>query len=425
MTFGVILLWAYVSLEANMYFTYRRSLKKCETRLRTASSPPPDVSDNVMKQLQVMPRIRTFYRDLFGASDHTEIKYGNIENLFVHTIGATSQAVVKYMIKLAEKQLNHKFEKGYNNALQHTYCKEDDVVRGRYIPALLTSSLISLKFVCDWYIGRQFNRVNKEHAVYWIFDKGMLSKAKRVLIFMCGIGIGPITYLNLVSQFKDIYDVIIMVEIKWISFHIRADPVADSVLIEDIGLFVTEYLHNQKLGCYCLNPDKCDSFAFQDSSLQNQSEQCNNYAHKVASIPCDVMMHSGGALYFRRLIEKIRFSNKILIEPACFLDGSSTATLQLYSYKSRNPLFQYPLIKNLPKLLDIAECVLQTDTPMDSAFLILSQQDKLFNPVPCAHFMERFHPSVEIFFVENSGHGDAVALHHLMTAAIIKKKIGC
>jgi hypothetical protein len=39
--------------------------------------------------------------------------------------------------------------------------------------------------------------------------------------------------------------------------------------------------------------------------------------------------------------------------------------------------------------------------------------------------MERFHPSVEIFFVENSGHGDAVALHHLMTAAIIKKKIGC
>ena len=370
-----------------------------------------------------MPRIRTFYRDLFGASHHTEIKYSNIEQLFIHTIGTTSQAVISSMIRQAEYQIGHTFEPGYNDKLQHTYCREDRVVRARYIPAVFTSPLILAKYLCDCYVNYYYQRINSTHAVYWVHNRGRGKLTNRVLVFMCGIGIGPITYFNLMGHFLEAYDIIIMVEIKWISFHISSEPVADTVLIQDVTDFFTDFLYQQQLGCS--NPN------VSSTEKRSDARNCSNTENKsdsprltTALCPCDIMMHSGGALYFRRLIQKIHFRYKILIEPACFLGGSSTATLQLYTYSTYNPLFQFPLIKNLPKLLDIAECVLQTNTPMDNAFLILSQDDSLFNPIPCAQFMAKFHPAVEIYFIENSGHGGAVATHHQQTARIILKKVG-
>jgi hypothetical protein len=435
-SWGVISLWTYLSLEANLFLIYRRSIRKCKERLQASSPVPPHVSNDLVKQLKVMPRIRTFFRDLFGAAHHTDIKYKNIENLFIHTIGITSQAVISYMIRLAEQQLDHAFAEGNNDALQHTYCKEDQVIRARYVPAFLTSPLIFAKCVCDWYTNLYFERVNTPHVVYWIQDKGQGRSSNRVLLFICGIGIGPITYFNLIQQFVDVYDVIIMVEIKWISFHINTDPVADMVLIQDIASFVAGYLHKRHLGCYYHYPFDNSSSSRCSDDVEPLLQSCcdsfyhnNHHSHTARSsppsCPCDVMMHSGGALYFRRLIEKLNFRYKILIEPACFLGGSSTATLQLYTYHTINPLFQFPLIKNLPKLLDITECVLQTDTPMNNTFLILSQQDTLFDPIPCAQFMSKFHPNVEIYFVENSSHGGAVATHYLQTANIILKKLGC
>lgn len=435
------------------------------------------MTENIVQQLQVMPRIRTFYRDLFGASDHTEIKYSNIEQLFIHTIGTTSEAVISYMIRQAEREIGHTFEPGYNDTLQHTYCREDRVIRARYVPAVFTSPLIFAKFMCDWYVRRYYERIDSPHAVYWVHNRGRGKHTNRVLVFMCGIGIGPITYFNLMAQFLDAYDIIIMVEIKWISFHISSEPVADVVLIQDVAHFITEFLHKQHLGCFyqytsaqshstCSSstdatgncgdaggsnnndtshdlPSCCVNYHhIQSSSLNSSRHQAETETKEetetvklksdnkttqsvpVPLCPCDIMMHSGGALYFRRLIKKLNFRYKILIEPACFLGGSSTATLQLYTYNTFNPLFQFPLIKNLPKLLDIAECVLQTNTPMENAFLILSQDDSLFNPIPCAQFMAAFHPNVEIYFIENSGHGGAVANHYLQTADIILKKIG-
>ena len=295
-SWGSIVLWVYCSLEAHLFFVYRRCIKKCEKRLKTADSPPQEVSMNVVKQLQVMPRIRTFYRDLFGASHHTEIKYGNIEKLFIHTIGTTSQTLIKYMIRLAEMQLSHTFEEGYNEELEHTYCKEDQVVRGRYMPALVTSSIITLKFFCDWYVRQYYQRIDTSHAVYWVCNECCDKKARRALLFMCGIGIGPITYFNLVQKFRHIYDVIIMVEIKWISFHVSSEPVADGILINDITHFVCEYLHKLNLGCYYAVGINKNPIQVEKCCMKYHHNRKNYVESDNGSCPCDMMMHSGGAV---------------------------------------------------------------------------------------------------------------------------------
>jgi hypothetical protein len=298
------------------------------------------------------------------------------------------------MIEYLEKKLEYEFENGYNENLQHTYCREDNIVRSVYIPAIFKSPLVSLKFSLDFILRFDYERISKDNMVYWIrnidnINNTDLSVKKKVLIFMCGIGIGPIIYYYFLKNFYEIYDTIIICEIKWISFHLNAEPIQDSILISDISDFLNNHLGHLK-----------------------------NY-----SLP-DLMAHSGGALYFRRLLDKMKFNNQILIEPACFLSGSSTATRQIYTYKTYNPLFQHPLIKNLPKLCDIAESVLLTDTKLENVMCILSENDSLFNPIPIMEFMTNFHPHVKVFTIENSSHGDAIAKNRDITSKIILKQFG-
>ena len=180
-----------------------------------------------------------------------------------------------------------------------------------------------------------------------------------------------------------------MVEIKWISFHLEAYPVEDRIIISDVTAFLPVYLTRYET---------------------------------VAQT--DIMAHSGGALYFRRLLELVSFTNKILIEPACFLSGCSTATKQIYTYYTLNPLFLDPLVKNLPKLLDITETIILSNTKLDNTMVVLSAEDPLFQPTHIMAFIEKYHPHVTVYVLPNSAHGDAILRYTAQTVAIIKKHLG-
>lgn len=410
----------YIVLEHKVYLLHKKAIAKCHGRLKDsqiAYTIPNDVSDDVFKQIATMPRVKTFIRDLFGCKHHTDIKYGNLVNLFRHTVGV-AQPMIDYAVNLLEKEFCHKFEEGFNEKLNHTYCREDDVIRSIYVPFFLTGPLLALKYICDLYVGLDYFKVETRHIVYWIKYTSQYSaggtasysdgnKKFRIMVMLCGIGIGPITYHKFMRYFESNYDIIIMCEIKWLSFHLSADPAEDSTVIDELSVF--------------LKDGACGTPIFPN---------CSSPPPTVGNIRCairhssqDIMMHSGGALYFRRLIKNVSFRKKFLIEPACFLSGSSTATLQIFSYRTLNPLFQYPLVKNLSKLLDITECVLQTKTPMENTFVILSEGDSLFDPVPCLKFLQLHHPTVKSFVLPNSNHGLAVGLYAEQTASIILNNI--
>ena len=281
---------------------------------------------------------------------------------------------------------------GINPKLHHAYSRDDQEVRGLYMPALLKAPILLLKWTFDCFVNMDYEKIVTPNVIYWIhYRKDVKSQRiiNRVLLFMCGIGIGPITYRFLLQHFHTIFDRIIMVEIKWISFHLRAYPVEDRVLIGDICCFIPTFLQRFK-----------------------------------SNAQMDIMAHSGGALYFRRLLELLPFENKILIKPACFLSGCSTATKQIYTYYTLNPLFLDPLVKNLPKLLDITETVILSSTKLDNTIVILSAEDTLFQPAHIMAFIEKYHPHVKAFVLPKSSHGDAVLKYTLQTALIIKKYLG-
>jgi hypothetical protein len=400
---GGVLLFAYTILEASFARIYKRSVEKCMLRIVDAAAHytvPATVSEDITRQLSVMTHARTFYRDLFEVDHHLEIHRENLVKFLGNTMGA-AQPVISYLISVLEGELSHQFPHGYNEKLQHAYCREDSVIRSVYVPAILKLPLVAIKFGCDLMVQCDYTKISTEHVVYWVYKGPNCCAGARpkALFFMCGIGIGPITYFYLLKHFYKVYDVIILCEIKWISFHLTADPVEDRILIQDIVLFLKNYL--KEYPC------------FKGVSKENPNPS------KV-----DYMAHSGGALYFKRLMDFLDFNNKILVEPACFMNGCSSATRQIYTYGTYNPLFQDPLIKNLPKLLDISETVLLTDTDTSNMFLVLSENDTLFNPRRVTTFIEKYHKHVPIFMVPNSGHGDAVAKHYDLVANLILKKLG-
>lgn len=390
-----IALFVYSIAECKYLVLFRRSIGLCKRRLSEALETykvPEDVSKDLVQQLHTMPHVRTFYRDLFECSHHSEIRQGNLENLFTYTMGV-SRPMIAYLIAHLEEQLEHKFLDGINPNLHHAYSRDDQEVRGLYMPAIFKAPIVLLKWTVDWLINFYYEKIVTPNIIYWIHYRTCGTKTKRsvarVLVVLCGIGIGPITYYYLLKHFYAIYDVIIMVEIKWISFHLHAYPVEDRVVINDVASFLTAYLHRYKT---------------------------------VAQT--DIMAHSGGALYFRRLLELVPFTNKILIEPACFLSGCSTATKQIYTYYTLNPLFLDPLVKNLPKLLDITETIILSNTKLDNTMVVLSAQDPLFQPTHIMAFIEKYHPHVRVFVLPNSAHGDAILRHAAQTVAIIKKQLG-
>lgn len=411
--------FVYIVFEHKMYLVHKKTIAKCHNRLKDSHQSyivPNDVSEDVLKQITTMPRVKTFIQDLFGCTHHTDIKYGNLENLFRYTVGV-AQPMIDYAVSILEKEFCHKFEEGFNDGLNHTYCREDNVIRSIYVPFVLTGPILSLKYICDYYVSLDYVRFDTPHIVYWVKHTSRSStdrppnpsasdSKKSIMVMMCGIGVGPITYHKFMRFFEDAYDLIIMCEIKWISFHLSADPAQDSAIIDALAA--------------CLN-DGVVSIPGSRPGLSPHSSAAQELLaiRRSNSSHMDVMMHSGGALYFRRIIEKVNFRKKFLIEPACFLSGSSTATLQIFTYKTLNPLFQYPLIKNLPKLLDITECVLQTKTPMENTYVILSERDSLFDPLPCLKFMQLHHPAVKVYVLPNSNHGLAVGVYAKQTSDIV------
>jgi len=428
-----IALFVYTMIEFNLFQIYRTSVKKCEARLVNSFDNykvPSDITSDVVKQFTVMPRIRTFIRDLFHADHHSDIKQGNLEDLFEHTIGVSGSAkktLIDTMIRFIEDKLQYQFESGRNEELQHTYCREDNVIRSVYMPAVISLPIITLKLACDSYVSCHYERIMTDHVVYWIRNNRTQSTTgnsertpPRVLVFICGIGVGPIIYFKLCQALSSYYEIIIMVEIKWISFHLMADPVEDRLLVDCMVEFLTRYMLRQGLGSFYKDSHGCDG------SLSTANAPGCVLASEAETVTAtlDLMMHSGGALYCRRLIERLHYTNIVLIEPACFLFGSSTATRQIYSYKSWFPLFQYPLVKNLPKLLDIAESVLQTDTALTNTIAVLSANDTLFSPGPCVQFLESFHPDIKVYLLADSGHGGAVSTGAETTCAIITKSLG-
>lgn len=400
---GGVLLFTYTVLEVSFCRIYKRSVEKCLQRIMDAAENykvPETVSEDITKQLSTMTHIKTFYRDLFEVDHHVEIQRDNVVKFLSNTMGA-AQPVISYMINLLEGELSYQFPQGYNEKLQHAYCREDSVIRSVYLPALLKLPLVVVKYCCDMMVRLDYTMHSTPNVVYWIYKSPNCCQGTKpkALFFMCGIGIGPITYFYLLKHFYNVYDIIIVCEIKWISFHLSADPVEDRVLISDIVEFVGSFLSSYP-------------------ALKSVSK-----THPGAS-KVDYMAHSGGALYFKRVMDYLDFNNKVLVEPACFMNGCSSATRQIYTYNTFNPLFQDPLIKNLPKLLDISETVLLTNSNTDNMLLVLSENDTLFNPLRVTTFIENYHPHVPIFMIPNSKHGDAVAKHYDFVANLILKKLG-
>ena len=329
-----------------------------------------------------------------------EIQRDNLVKFLGNTMGA-AQPVITYLIRTLETELSHTFQKGCNDNLQHAYCREDSVIRAVYLPAIVKLPLVCMKFCCDLMVRVDYTRYTTPDLVYWVYKAPNCCSQKnpKALVFMCGIGIGPITYYYLLKHFYDVYDVIILCEIRWISFHLAADPAPDRVVIADIVQFVGDYFNTYP-------------------EFKNVTKPGNG------SSKVDYMAHSGGALYFKRIMDFLEFNNKCLIEPACFMNGCSSATRQIYTYNTYNPLFQDPLIKNLPKLLDISETVLLTDSNTENMYLVLSENDTLFNPLRVQAFIENYHPHVPIYMIPDSKHGDAVAKHYDFVGPLILKKLG-
>lgn len=404
---GGVLLFAYTVLEASFTRIYKRSVEKCYKRIVDAAQNykvPEAVSADITKQLTLMTHIKTFYRDLFEVEHHGEIRRDNLVRFLSNTMGA-AQPVITYMINLLESELSFQFPHGYNENLQHAYCREDSVIRSVYMPAIIKLPLVAIKYCCDLMVRLDYTMYDTANIVYWVFKSTncCAGKKPKALFFMCGIGIGPITYFYLLKHFYTIYDIIIVAEIKWISFHLTSDPVEDRVIIQDIVSFIGKYFQDYS----------CFRKVVKRDSTTSSGSSCVDY-----------MCHSGGALYFKRIMDYLDFNNKVLIEPACFMNGCSSATRQIYTYNTFNPLFQDPLIKNLPKLLDISETVLLTDSNTDNMILVLSENDSLFNPLRVRNFIENYHPHVPIFMIPHSSHGDAVAKHYDFVANLILKKLG-
>ena len=387
-----IVLFVYSILEYRYLTTYRKSVSQCEKRLGEPYQIPEEVSIDILKQLDTMNHAKTFYRDLFECAEFDDIKYGNLVDLFSKTMGAT-QPVVDYMISNLEKRIGCRINEGYNESLHHAYSRNDKVIRAVYMPALFKFPISLAKYICDWIVEFEYTKIVTPHLIYWIRYRKTTSRKScpdlskralnKIMLFICGIGVGPITYYQLLKHFYDTYDIIIMIEIKWISFHLDTEPVEDKILIQEISTWI------------------------------------NNFIIKYPLDSMDFYGHSGGALHFKRLNEILTFNNKFLIEPACFLSGGSTATRQIYTYKTLNPLFHDPLIKNLPKLVDVVETVLLSDTVLTKCVLILSRNDTLFNPLRILSFIECYHPHVQVYMIDNSSHGDAVSKHYEQTAKII------
>ncbi len=207
---------------------------------------------------------------------------------------------------------------------------------------------------------------------------------KRIFFFLCGIGVGMCMYrrfIDAVAESEE-YDVVVGVEIKMISYHLHVVPARDSDIIAALLVYL---------------------------------DQLNSSTKNIIDLGC----HSGGALYVKRLLSRFVFRHTFLIEPACFLAGCTTGTNQIYSYQTLHPIFQEPLIKNLMKVLDIAETIMNTYTPLVNCHAILSQHDTLFIPEAIISFLSCYFPHVDIKIIPNSGHGGAIGLFYQDTAQII------
>jgi len=244
------------SFEFTHYFIYRKKIERCKERIAAAHenySIPKDVREDIKKQLCSLKKSKSFYRDLFECDHYTEIKEGNLVRLYNTTMGSSMKSTHD-LIQLLEDKLEHKFEDGYNEELFYSYCRDDEEIRGIYFPSVFRLPLIFGKFLADMHVNRDFDRVDSEHLVFWVRHRGATAvvdsvlRPGRVLVLMCGIGIGTIPYYGFVKNYYDYYDAIIVVEIKMMSMHLHAEPAEDRALMQELADFVVEVRHELDVG---------------------------------------------------------------------------------------------------------------------------------------------------------------------------------
>ena len=103
----------------------------------------------------------------------------------------------------------------------------------------------------------------------------------------------------------------------------------------------------------------------------------------------------------------------------CFMNGCTKCTRLVFTYDNWNFLFYDPLIKNIPKLLDIGECILLTTTDLSNCTIFVSDNDWLMPAENIKNFVDTYFPDVLVHTLVNATHGDAVMKYHKQVADVL------